>query len=54
MTPVSRASTPRIPFAVFTTATFARMCWSRGTLDGSAEHFPYTIQLGTNVLRNTN
>lgn len=37
-----------------TTATFASMYWSSGTLDGSAEQFPFTIQLSTNFLRNTN
>ena len=37
-----------------TTATLASMYWSSGTLDGSAEQFPFTIQLSTNFLRNTN
>jgi uncharacterized protein (TIGR00369 family) len=37
-----------------TTATFASMYWSSGTLDGSAGQFPFTIQLSTNFLRNTN
>jgi uncharacterized protein (TIGR00369 family) len=37
-----------------TTATLASMYWSSGTLDGSAEQFPFTIQLSTNLLRNTN
>jgi len=37
-----------------TTATFACMYLSSGTLDGSAEQFPFTIQLSTNFLRNTN
>ena len=37
-----------------TTATFACMYWSGGTLDGSAEQFPFTIQLSTNFIRNTN
>ncbi len=37
-----------------TTATFASMYWSSGTLDGSAKQFPFTIQLSTNFLRNTN
>lgn len=37
-----------------TTATFACMYWSGATLDGSAEQFPFTIQLSTNFLRNTN
>lgn len=36
-----------------TTATFASMYWSSGTLDGSAAQFPFTIQLSTNFLRNT-
>ena len=39
---------------VDTTATFASMYWSSGTLDGSAKQFPFTIQLSTNFLRNTN
>jgi uncharacterized protein (TIGR00369 family) len=37
-----------------TTATLASMYWSSGILDGSAEQFPFTIQLSTNFLRNTN
>ena len=37
-----------------TTATLGSMYWSSGTLDGSAEQFPFTIQLSTNLLRNTN
>ena len=37
-----------------TTATFGSMYWSSGTLDGSAAQFPFTIQLSTNFLRNTN
>ena len=37
-----------------TTATLACMYWSSGTLDGSADQFPFTIQLSTNFLRNTN
>ena len=37
-----------------TTATLASMYWSSGTLDGSAAQFPFTIQLSTNFLRNTN
>jgi len=37
-----------------TTATLASMYWSSGTLDGSADQFPFTIQLSTNFLRNTN
>src|SRR5215475_13790197 len=37
-----------------TTATFACMYWSSGTIDGSAEPFPLTIQLSTNLIRNTN
>lgn len=37
-----------------TTATFGSMYWSSGTLDGSAAPFPFTIQLSTNFLRNTN
>ena len=36
-----------------TTATFASMYWSSGSIDGSAEQFPFTIQLSTNLLRNT-
>src|SRR5262245_65591731 len=31
-----------------TTATFACMYWSRGTIDGSAEPFPLTFQLSPN------
>src|SRR5438093_7955656 len=37
-----------------TTATVACMYWSNGTPDGSAEQFPFTIQLSTNFIRNTN
>jgi len=37
-----------------TTATLACMYWSSGILDGSADQFPFTIQLSTNFLRNTN
>lgn len=37
-----------------TTATFACMYWSSGTIDSSAEPFPFTIQLSTNLIRNTN
>src|SRR5215470_3556341 len=37
-----------------TTATFACMYWSSGTIDGSTEQFPLTIQLSTNFIRNTN
>jgi 1,4-dihydroxy-2-naphthoyl-CoA hydrolase len=37
-----------------TTATLACMYWSSGTIDGSAEQFPLTIQLSTNFIRNTN
>jgi len=36
-----------------TTATLACMYWSSGILDGSADQFPFTIQLSTNFLRNT-
>ena len=36
-----------------TTATFASMYWSSGTLDDSAAQFPFTIQLSTNLIRNT-
>jgi uncharacterized protein (TIGR00369 family) len=30
------------------------MYWSSGTIDGSTEQFPLTIQLSTNFIRNTN
>lgn len=35
-----------------TTATFAALYWARGNLD--TDRFPFTIQLSTNLLRNTN
>ena len=35
-----------------TTATFAALYWANGTLD--TDRFPFTIQLSTNLLRNTN
>jgi uncharacterized protein (TIGR00369 family) len=35
-----------------TTATFAALYWAGGTLD--TDRFPFTIQLSTNLLRNTN
>jgi len=37
-----------------TTATFACMYWSSGTISRSTEQFPLTIQLSTNFIRNTN
>ena len=37
-----------------TTATFGCMYWSGITLDGSATQFPFTIQLSTNFIRNSN
>lgn len=37
-----------------TTATFACMYWATGGLDGRAEQFPFTIQLSSNFIRNTN
>jgi uncharacterized protein (TIGR00369 family) len=37
-----------------TTATFACMYWSSGTISRSIEQFPLTIQLSTNFIRNTN
>jgi uncharacterized protein (TIGR00369 family) len=37
-----------------TTATFASLYWSSGVLDESAARFPFTIQLSTNLIRNTN
>jgi uncharacterized protein (TIGR00369 family) len=35
-----------------TTATFAALYWASGNLD--TDRFPFTIQLSTNLLRNTN
>jgi uncharacterized protein (TIGR00369 family) len=35
-----------------TTATFAALYWAGGNLD--TDRFPFTIQLSTNLLRNTN
>lgn len=36
-----------------TTATFACLYWTNGTLGGPQEPFPFTIQLSTNVIHNT-
>ncbi len=37
-----------------TIATFAALFWSGATLENPGERFPLTIQLSTNLLRNTN
>lgn len=36
-----------------TTATFAALFWSGSRLENATERFPFTIQLSTNLLRNT-
>jgi 1,4-dihydroxy-2-naphthoyl-CoA hydrolase len=36
-----------------TTATFASMYWDSGQIEGTAERFPFTIQLSANFIRNT-
>jgi 1,4-dihydroxy-2-naphthoyl-CoA hydrolase len=37
-----------------TTATFASLYWTTGTIGGPTTPFPFTIQLSTNFIRNTN
>jgi 1,4-dihydroxy-2-naphthoyl-CoA hydrolase len=37
-----------------TTATFACLYWTQGVSHGSDDAFPFTIQLSTNCIRNTN
>ena len=37
-----------------TTATYACLYWTNGNLNGPGHPFPLTIQLSTNLIRNTN
>ena len=36
-----------------TTATFAGLYWTNGAIGGATEPFPFTVQLSTNLIRNT-